>query len=339
MYPIEPGWNPFVRISKGAENRPGVPTFPSQQTSPKSGNRAILGRASNLAQFTEGDRPMSSESMPVALSRSEAILAVADVVATVRYYRDKLGFGREWLWGNPPDFGGVSWGKVGVMFCLQPALAGKVEGHQHSFLVSGIDRLHARHRDNGVEIILPLEAKPWGLREYTVRDQNGYHLRFGEPITAHATSTPKRQLPECVRLVERTPTTEEYETLLRAVGWARNMNQEAARTALQNTLYAVVALEGNRPVGMARVVGDGAIAFYVQDVVVRPDRQRQGIGTALMEAVMGYFRRATSRQSSIGLFTGRHLAGFYERQGFEGPDTALYGMSFTKLDASLDEAE
>jgi catechol 2,3-dioxygenase-like lactoylglutathione lyase family enzyme len=225
---------------------------------------------------------MTSESAPVALSRSEAILAVADVVATVRYYRDKLGFPREWLWGEPPDFGGVSWGKVGVMFCLQPALAANIEGHQHSFLVSGIDRLHERHCDNGVEVISPLEAKPWRLREYTVRDPNGYHLRFGEPVTAHATSTPAKPLPENVRLVKRTPMIEEYEMLLRAVGWARNMNLEAARTALQNTLYAVVAVEGDRPVGMARVVGDGAIAFYVQDVVVHPDRQRQGIGTALM---------------------------------------------------------
>jgi GNAT superfamily N-acetyltransferase len=282
---------------------------------------------------------MASESVPVALLRSEAILAVADVAAAVRYYRDKLGFAREWLWGEPPEVGGVSWGKVGVMFCLQPALAANIEGHQHSFLVTGIDRLHERHRDNGVQVISALEAKPWGLREYTVRDLNGYHLRFGEPITAHATSTHVKPLPEDVRLVERTPTIEEYETLLRAVGWARNMNLEAARTALQNTLFAVVAVEGDRPVGMARVVGDGGIFFYVQDVVVHPDRQRQGIGTALMEAVMGYFRRATPPRSSIGLFTGRLLAGFYERHGFEGPDTAPYGMYQTKSDASPTRAE
>ena len=85
---------------------------------------------------------------------------------------------------------------------------------------------------------------------------------------------------------------------------------------------------------MARVVGDGATAFYVQDVMVHPDCQRRGIGTALMEAVMAYFRRATPRRSSLGLFTGRHLAGFYERQGFEGPGTSLYGMYLKKWDAS-----
>jgi GNAT superfamily N-acetyltransferase len=81
---------------------------------------------------------------------------------------------------------------------------------------------------------------------------------------------------------------------------------------------------------MARVVGDGAMAFYVQDVAVLPAYQRQGIGTALMEAVMGYFGRETPRHASLGLFTGRNLAGFYERHGFEGPDTSLYGMFLKK---------
>jgi hypothetical protein len=52
-----------------------------------------------------------------------------------------------------------------------------------------------------------------------------------------------------------------------------------------------------------------------------------------MEAVMDYFRRRTPRQSAIGLFTGRNLAGFYERHGFEGPDTGLYGMYLKKWDA------
>ena len=269
---------------------------------------------------------MTSQDPPVVLSRSEAILAVADVAAAVRFYRDKLGFTGEWLWGDPPTFGGVSWGRVGVMFCLQPELAARVEGHQHAFFVSGVGELHERHRQNGVQVVSPLEAKPWGLREYTVRDPNGYHLRFGEPVTPSVPSAPARELPEGVRLVERLPTVAEYETLVRAVGWARYTNLEAAPTALRNTLYSVVAVEGEEAVGMARVVGDGATAFYVQDVMVLPAYQRRGVGTALMRAVMGHFEQAAPRQASIALFTGRGLAGFYGLHGFEGPESSLYGM-------------
>jgi hypothetical protein len=49
-----------------------------------------------------------------------------------------------------------------------------------------------------------------------------------------------------------------------------------------------------------------------------------------MGTVLDYFRRGTLPQSSLGLFTGRNLAGFYERHGFEGPDTSLYGMYLKK---------
>lgn len=275
---------------------------------------------------------MNNEARPVALTASNSILAVADVVATVRFYCDKLGFTGEWLWGEPPNFAGVTWGKVGVMFCLQPALAARIEGHQHGFMVEGLDRLYERHRENGVQFLSPLEAKPWGLREYTVRDLNGYHLHFAEPITTHATSAPAKPLPDNIRLMERLPTVEEYEMLMRAVGWAKHSDPEKIRTALRNTLYAVVAVDGDEAVGMARMIGDGASAFYVQDVIVVPARQRQGIGTALMEAVMAHFRRATPPHASIGLFTGRRLGGFYERHGFEGSDGAPYGMYFTKAD-------
>jgi GNAT superfamily N-acetyltransferase len=162
---------------------------------------------------------------------------------------------------------------------------------------------------------------------------HGYHLRFGEPVTTQATSDAAKPLPENVRLVERLPTVEEYDTLVEAVGWAGYTNPETPRAALLGTLYSVVAVAGERVVGMARVVGDGAMAFYVQDVMVLPAYQRRGIGTALMEAVMDYFRRRTPRQSSIGLFTGRNLAGFYERHGFEGPNAGLYGMYLKKWDA------
>ena len=38
---------------------------------------------------------------------SELIFPVRDVLTTVRYYREVLGFVEEWAWGEPSDFGGV----------------------------------------------------------------------------------------------------------------------------------------------------------------------------------------------------------------------------------------
>ena len=53
---------------------------------------------------------------------SGPVFAVKDVRETVAYYRTVLGFESEWLWGEPPTFGGMCWGRIQVMFCQQPAL-------------------------------------------------------------------------------------------------------------------------------------------------------------------------------------------------------------------------
>ena len=264
----------------------------------------------------------------MTLVHSEPIFAVADVRAAAKYYGEVLGFSGEWFWGDPPTFGGVRWGHVGVMFCLQPELVGKIAGHQHAFFVTKVDQLYQRHQQAGAQIIEPVADKPWGLREYTVRDCNGYHLRFGESITRHATA-PKTP-PAEIRFEQRLPTLAEYTRLVKAVGWTGFVNLEVAPQALASSLFGVVACQGERVIAAGRVVGDGAIFFYLQDVMVLPEFQRQGIGNALVGELMIELTRRAPRQAFIGLFTGRNLAGFYEQFGFMGPETFLYGMSYRK---------
>ena len=67
------------------------------------------------------------------------------------------------------------------------------------------------------------------------------------------------------------------------VGWGQSLNFDAAEDALQNSIFAVTARSTTGEViAMGRIVGDGAIYFYIQDLVVSPDVQGQGIGTAIM---------------------------------------------------------
>ena len=203
----------------------------------------------------------------VSLRSSEPIFPVADVVATVGYYREVLGFQEGWTWGQPPDFGGVRWGKVGAMFALQSGPEAPAGGQWHSFFVEGIDALHDLHGRNGAAICSPLEAKPWGLREYTVRDLNGHHLRFGQR-GSDRTATAGREPATDVAIVERLPTPEEYLGLLRAVGWARGDEAdgdpfERAARALAGARFGVVAVDGGHVVGSGMVLGDGATFAYL----------------------------------------------------------------------------
>jgi GNAT superfamily N-acetyltransferase len=261
-----------------------------------------------------------------SLLGSEPIFPVADVVATVGYYRAVLGFTDGWLWGDPPDFGGVRWGKVGVMFSQQSGPDAKVGGQWHSFFVDGIDALYDLHRRNGATIGSPLEAKPWGLREYTVRDLNGHYLRFGQRVSDRS-ATAGREPASSVAIVERLPTLDEYQGLMQGVGWASNLPPDRAGSALAGTRFGVVAIAGDRVVGTGLVLGDGVTLSYLKDIVVLPQWQGRKVGSRIVEALLAIIRRTAEGGMLVTLFTGQNLAEFYAQFGFGGPETGLYGMS------------
>jgi uncharacterized glyoxalase superfamily protein PhnB len=102
---------------------------------------------------------------------------------TVDFYCNTLGFKQHWLWEDPPTFAAVGLGEIELFLQLNPQLAARIEDHSHFFHVDDLDTLHAQHVAAGATIVSPLENKPWNIREYTVRDINGYHLRFAGPLT------------------------------------------------------------------------------------------------------------------------------------------------------------
>ncbi len=134
------------------------------------------------------------------LKRSSPIFAVTDVPQTVGFYRDVLGFRGDWLWGEPPTFGGCAMGEIGVMFARQPEIAAHVEGHQHHFFCDQVDELYQKHLELKAPIVEPIENKPWSIREYTVRDLNGYHLRFSGPLKYDKPPTALSTMPDYIRI-------------------------------------------------------------------------------------------------------------------------------------------
>ncbi|MFR4615771.1 MAG: GNAT family N-acetyltransferase [Streptococcus salivarius] len=79
-------------------------------------------------------------------------------------------------------------------------------------------------------------------------------------------------------------------------------------------------------VAYIRLVGDGHSVIFVQDLLVRPDHQRQGIGTKLLEEALGTF--PMSIKSSLQLIVAKNLA-FYQSLGFvELSEQACTGMIY-----------
>lgn len=91
---------------------------------------------------------------------------------------------------------------------------------------------------------------------------------------------------------------------------------EDVRKALEGSLFTLSVLDGRETVGIARVVGDGRVAFFIKDVVVDPGRQGAGIGRILMDAVLGYIRQAACSRAYVGLMAAPGTEGFYEKFGF-----------------------
>ncbi len=79
-------------------------------------------------------------------------------------------------------------------------------------------------------------------------------------------------------------------------GWTAYLgDREKLVRAFENSLYLLGAFEDDRLIGFVRCVGDEEYILYVQDLIVRPSHQRQGIGTELM-------RRISERYPSVRQF-------------------------------------
>ena len=126
-------------------------------------------------------------------------------------------------------------------------------------------------------------------------------------------------------LIERDPTVEEYQRLRIAVGWGE-MSDEGVAEGLPHALYSAVLELDGEAVGCARIVGDGGLYFYLQDVIVLPEHQGRGQGARLMDALMTYLERSARPGAFVGLMAAIGAESFYERYGFRRRPEQQPGM-------------
>lgn len=91
---------------------------------------------------------------------------------------------------------------------------------------------------------------------------------------------------------------------------------EDTAAALKNTLYTVEIRNEEMTVGIARIIGDNRIVFFIKDVVVDPNWRGRGLGRMLMEALFGYIRQHACKNAYVGLMATQGTERFYERFGF-----------------------
>lgn len=101
-------------------------------------------------------------------------LPVADVERAQQHYRDTLGFEIGWLYPGK-EIGAVSRRDVVIFFRRREA---PFEPAIHWVFAADVDATYAELKSSGANIVDPLEEKPWGMRQFTVKDLDGNIFYF-----------------------------------------------------------------------------------------------------------------------------------------------------------------
>jgi GNAT superfamily N-acetyltransferase len=114
----------------------------------------------------------------------------------------------------------------------------------------------------------------------------------------------------------RVATPAEHRLVAEAVGWDHAFDWSAMPLSLARSVAGVVVLHEGGPVGMGRVIGDGAFYFYVQDVAVMPEHQGRGVGGEIVDRLWAQIETLAPPKGFVGLFAAGPAARLYERRGF-----------------------
>ena len=118
---------------------------------------------------------MGAKEKMTSIGKPVPELPVADVERAQQHYRDALGFEIGWLYPGK-EIGAVSRGDVGPIFFRkrQPPFEPAI----HWVFAEDIDASYQEFKSSGANIVEPLETKPWGLRQFTVKDLDGNLFYF-----------------------------------------------------------------------------------------------------------------------------------------------------------------
>ena len=109
---------------------------------------------------------------------------------------------------------------------------------------------------------------------------------------------------------------EEIFPLYEAVGWTNyTTNPTMLKNALEHSLFLISARDKDgKLIGFLRAVGDGYSIVYIQDIIVLPEYQRQGIGTQLLRQTLEHFKEVY--QMILTTDSELKTIAFYESNGF-----------------------
>lgn len=112
--------------------------------------------------------------------------------------------------------------------------------------------------------------------------------------------------------IKRIPSNEDLQKLYLSVGWDVYVkNNEDMTVLLKNACYFVTVWDNDQLVGLTRVISDDHSIAYVQDILIDPVYQGNGIGSKLLNMIKERFNHV--RQVVLMTDTSEKTINFYEK--------------------------
>jgi len=116
-------------------------------------------------------------------------LFVADVKRAAEFYRQKLGFAIQYLYGEPPFYALVSRNGVGLNLRhvdappIEPLLRERESLLSAAIVVEGVKELFLEFKRGGVDFAQALKLQPWDATDFIVRDLDDNLICFASPVS------------------------------------------------------------------------------------------------------------------------------------------------------------
>ena len=128
----------------------------------------------------------------------------------------------------------------------------------------------------------------------------------------------------------KAPALDEFANLRTQVKW-KNPDDEALKASIENSQFWVAVYDIDKLIGTGRVVGDSAMYFYIQDIIVAPSYQKQGIGHLVMTHIENYLSNTCSNSATIALLSAHGKESFYTQYGYVKRDGGGLGLGMCKF--------
>lgn len=118
---------------------------------------------------------------------------------------------------------------------------------------------------------------------------------------------------------------------LRAQAKWQNPDDKILKVSIENSLFWVTVYDTDKLIGTGRIIGDGAMYFYIQDVIVAPSYQSKGIGHLVMTHIENYLSSTCSNGATIALLSAHGKESFYTQYGYVKRDGDGLGLGMCKF--------